>query len=97
LHSPKHDLQRISTDDGMIIDFNPECENADFSIRTNFDPFSNTIDSSRMQNPKHDLQRISIDDGRISDFNPEHENTDSSIRINFDPFSKIIDSSDSHF
>jgi hypothetical protein len=29
LHDPKHDLQRMSTDDGISIDFNPDFENAD--------------------------------------------------------------------
>jgi hypothetical protein len=39
-------MSKISIDDGMIIDFSPEFEKADSSIRTNFDSFVNNIDSS---------------------------------------------------
>jgi hypothetical protein len=63
LQESKHELQRISTDDGITIDFNPDERNADSSIRINLDPFSNTIDSSDLHKSKHDLQRISIEHG----------------------------------
>jgi hypothetical protein len=33
LQTEKHDLHNISTDDGIIIDFNPVLENIDFSMR----------------------------------------------------------------
>jgi hypothetical protein len=68
VHNPKQSLQRISTDDGMMIDFNPERENADSSIRFNFESFSNRSD---WHHAKQDLQRISTDDGIMIDFNPE--------------------------
>jgi hypothetical protein len=93
LHLAKHDLQRISTDDGMIIDFNPEYANADSSIRINFESFSNNIDSSDLHESKQDLPTISTDDGMIINFNPDSQNPNSSIRINFESLSKINDSS----
>jgi hypothetical protein len=77
-------VQRISTDDGITIDFNPEYRNAHSSIRITFDSFSNIIDSSDLHDRKDDLQRISTDRGIRIDFNPTLQNADSSIRINFD-------------
>jgi hypothetical protein len=79
LHDSKHDLPRISTDDGITIDVNPEPENADASIRFNLEPFSNRIDSSDLHPRKHDLQKISIDDGIISFWHfPKHRTSDRS-------------------
>jgi hypothetical protein len=46
LHHLKHDLQIISTEDGIMIDFRPEEQNAYSSIRCNLEPFSNITDSS---------------------------------------------------
>jgi hypothetical protein len=54
----------------MIIDFNPDIQNADSSIRCNLDPFSNIIDSSDFELAKQDVQTISTDDGMAIDFNP---------------------------
>jgi hypothetical protein len=64
-------LQRISTDKGIVIDFNPDPGNADSSIRCNLEPFSNMIDSSKSHQIKHDLQTISTEDGIMIDFSPE--------------------------
>jgi hypothetical protein len=97
LHHSKHDVQITSTDDGIIIDFNPETENADFSIRINFESFSNVTDSSDLHHSKHDLQITSTDAGITIDFNPENENADCSIRINREPFSNIIEVSGQFF
>jgi hypothetical protein len=71
LQFAKQDVQTISTDDGMEIDFNQDQLNADSSIRCNLEPFSNITDSSEWQYAKHDPQRISTDDGMITDFNPD--------------------------
>jgi hypothetical protein len=87
-------VKRISTDDGIKIDFNPEKENADSSIRINFESFSNLTDSSDLHELKHDLQRISTDDGIAIDFNPHPWNAEFSIRCNFESGSNIIDSSE---
>jgi hypothetical protein len=77
-------LQRISTDDGITIDFKREYENTCSSIRINFESGSNKTDLSDLQYLKHDLQRISTDDGITIVFKPDDENADSSIRINFE-------------
>jgi hypothetical protein len=67
LHDEKHDEQRISTLDGIIIDLSDENENADDSIRVNRELDSNEIDESDSQNEKHDEQRNSTLDGIIID------------------------------
>jgi hypothetical protein len=77
-----------------MIDFKPDQENSDSSIRSNFDSFLNHIDSSDLHTLKHESQTISTDDGMIIDFKPDSENADSSIRINCDSFSNRTDSSD---
>jgi hypothetical protein len=64
-------LHKCSTDDGIIIDFNPEDENAYSSIRCNFDPVSNEIDESELHFEKHDLDKYSTDDRIIIVSNPE--------------------------
>jgi hypothetical protein len=56
-------LHKCLTDDGIIIDFNPEEENAYSSICCNFDPASNEIDESELHFEKHDLHKCSTDDG----------------------------------
>jgi hypothetical protein len=70
LQDSKHDRPRISTDDGITINFSPDEWNDDSSIRINFESFPNVTDSSELQYSKHDLQRISTDDGIKIDFNP---------------------------
>jgi hypothetical protein len=76
--------------------FNPEPENAQSSIRLNFESFSNVIDSNDLHSSKQSLQRTSTDAGIMIDFKPEYENTESSIRFNFESFSNPADSSDAH-
>jgi hypothetical protein len=56
---------------GITIVANPEEENADSSIRCKFDPDSNEIDESDLQDEKHDLHKCVIDDGITIVVNPE--------------------------
>jgi hypothetical protein len=53
----------ISTLAGIIILCKSLDENADSSIRCNFDPVSNVSDLSEDQFEKHDLHKTSRDDG----------------------------------
>jgi hypothetical protein len=92
LHFLKHDLQKISIDAGIAIDFSPDPKNNSSSIRINFESASNVIDSSDSQYWKHNLPRISTNDGIVIDFNRDDLNADSSIRINFESLANIIDS-----
>jgi hypothetical protein len=62
----------------------PLRENADSSIRCNFDPVSNVKDVSDLQDEKHDLYKISTFAGIIMLCKPLDENAYSSIRCNFD-------------
>jgi hypothetical protein len=87
-------VQRISTDDGMTIDFNRDLKNADFSILCNLEPFSNITNSSELQSAKYHLQRILTDGGITIDFNPDPKNADSPISCNFQSFSKMSDSNE---
>jgi hypothetical protein len=48
----------ISTDDGMIIEFNPAQLNADCAIRINLESCSNIIDPSDEQEEKQYMPRI---------------------------------------
>jgi hypothetical protein len=60
--SEKHDLQRISTERGITIDFNDEQRsNADSSIRVKEDPDSNLTTASELQFRQHCSQSRSID------------------------------------
>jgi hypothetical protein len=52
LHPAKLSLPETTTEDGIKIDFNPFPENADSSIRSNREPFSNVTDSSDVQQEK---------------------------------------------
>jgi hypothetical protein len=46
LQYEKHDSHKTSTDDGIIIDFNPLERNADSSMRCNLESASNITDST---------------------------------------------------
>jgi hypothetical protein len=59
LQHEKHDEQRISTLDGIIIDSSDDFEKAYDLIRVNRELDSNEIDESDSQYEKHDKQRIS--------------------------------------
>jgi hypothetical protein len=85
---------RKSINDGITIDFNPQCENADFSIRSNREQLSNSTDASDRQQEKLDSLKTITDDEITIDFNPQCENADFSIRSNRDPLSISTDSSD---
>jgi hypothetical protein len=52
VHQEKQLLPSASTDDGITRFVNPLQENADASIRTNFDIDSNVIDVSNVQQEK---------------------------------------------
>jgi hypothetical protein len=52
----KDDLQAISTDGGVIIDFKSDREKPDSSIRFKFESFSDIVDSSDVHTSKHDLE-----------------------------------------
>jgi hypothetical protein len=71
-------------------------ENADSSINSNREPFSNVTDSSKLHHSKHSLPKTTTDEGISIDFNPVQENADSSIRSNREPLSNVTDSSDQH-
>jgi hypothetical protein len=71
LQNAKHNLQRISTDDGITIDFNPEWSNDDSSSRFNREHDSIKNDSIDMQYPKQERQITFTDDGIVILFNPE--------------------------
>jgi hypothetical protein len=76
----KHDEQRISTRQGIVIDLRPEEENADDSIRHSHESFSNEIDENELHSEKHDEQKISTPRGIAIDLRPEEESTSDSIR-----------------
>jgi hypothetical protein len=61
-----------------------------------FDPDSNKIDESELQDEKHDLHKCATDDGTTIVVNPESKNAHSSIRCKFDPVSNEIDESEPH-
>jgi hypothetical protein len=89
LDLPKHDLQRISTETGIQIDFNKQNSKHESSICLNHDPDSNEIEWS-FELLKHDLQRISTGLGMQIDRNEQNSKEDSPIRFNFDPNSNEI-------
>jgi hypothetical protein len=84
-------LQRCVTHNEISIIVNPEQENANSSIRCNFDPVSNATDRSDLQDQKHDLHKTSTFPGIIMLRKPVQENAHSSIRCNFDPVSNVSD------
>jgi hypothetical protein len=63
----KHDLHRISTEQGMQIDWIEQYWKHDLSIRFNLDSESNAIDPITFDLPespaKHDLHRSSTEQG----------------------------------
>jgi hypothetical protein len=65
LQASKHDEQRTSTWDGIIIRLRDDFENADDPIRFNNDCGSNEIDESDLQASKHDDPRIFTNLGTI--------------------------------
>jgi hypothetical protein len=74
--------------------FNPLHENARVSIRSNFDSFSNVIDSNDLQSEKHPSLMTSTLAGIKMLFNPFPENADDSISRSFDSFSNVTNFSD---
>jgi hypothetical protein len=75
---------------------NPVCSNALSSIRFNFDPPSNRIEISELQDRKHDLHNI-VTDARITIFNnPLFSNALSSIRSSCESGSKITEIRELH-
>jgi hypothetical protein len=91
LQYAKHHAYKISTDDGLQIDFSDaHSQNTNFPIRESFDPVQNVKLLSREQPHKQDSQRISTENGIEIDFNGLHmENGDSSSRIMHDRDSKV--------
>jgi hypothetical protein len=63
----KHEEQRISTSQGIVIDLKPEPENESDSMRLSRESFSNEIDESEWQFKKHEEQRISVFWGIVID------------------------------
>jgi hypothetical protein len=84
LHSEKHSQQRISTEFGISICVKPDLENANDSIRCNFDCDLNVIVNNDLHSEKHPQQRISTEFGISICVKPEQENANDSIRCNFD-------------
>jgi hypothetical protein len=74
--------------------FNPLFENAHDSIRCNFDPFSNVIDSSDLQLEKHSMPITLTLAGIKRLFSPVHENAPRPMCGHCESFSNLIDSSD---
>jgi hypothetical protein len=67
----KHDLQRILSDDGIVIACTLERWNANSSIRSKCEPGANKTDESEPQNEKHDFEMTSTDEGIVIVDNPE--------------------------
>jgi hypothetical protein len=72
---------------GIMMLCNPLRENADSSIRRNFDPVSNVSDLSERSFKKHDLHMISTYARLITFCNLLDKNADILIHCNFDPVS----------
>jgi hypothetical protein len=66
----KHDLLKISTDDGITIDLKRLDENADSSMRCKRQPASNVMELTEPMFVTNDLYKISTDDGITTDFDP---------------------------
>jgi hypothetical protein len=75
-------LPKTTTEDGIKIDFNPLLENADSSILSNREPFSNVTDPSDSHSQKLLSHKTATEDGIKTDFNPLLQNADASIRSN---------------
>jgi hypothetical protein len=90
-------LPSDSTDDGITISVSPLTQNANSSIRTNFDSDSNVTDESDLQHQKQYSPSDSTDDGITRSVSPLSWNADASIRNNLDEFSKIIERNLAHF
>jgi hypothetical protein len=70
--------------------------NASPSIRDNFDPDSNVIESSDLQEEKHDSQITSTDAGRRIDARQLGLNAHRSIRCNREFGSKMMEMREMH-
>jgi hypothetical protein len=75
----KHDLLKISTDDGITIDLKQLDENADSSMRCKRQPASNVIDESDLHVEKQNLLKTSMDNGITIDVKSLDENDDFSM------------------
>jgi hypothetical protein len=65
-------LHKISTDDGITIDFNPLSENAESSMHCNLTSASNATDSTEFASGTDDWHTTLSVDRITMDFNPSN-------------------------
>jgi hypothetical protein len=70
LHSEKHSSVKTSTDAGRTILTNEVRRNACHSIRDNFEPDSNIIETSDLHSKKDRAAKTSTDAGRVISTKP---------------------------
>jgi hypothetical protein len=72
--------QVLQTDVEITKAVNPLKQNADVSIRTNFEINSNVMDESDSQHEQQPWSSLPTDDGRTRSVNPLSQNANASIR-----------------